>query len=649
MSSPITQPDPLRANLAQLARMDPELARRIEGTAPAALEWTPSRAGALSAVLTVNGRAVTLASKYDPPAEAKQLLAQVDPAKHGAVAVLGFGLGYHAALASEMLGSERSVVIVFEPDLAVLRAVLERVDHTAWLGRPNLVLIAGSIDRAGLLQRLEHFGSIMAQGTMLVAHPPTRQLHADAIKQFGELVTDVLAYVRTNVATALVNSARTFRNQVNNIAYYAAGANTNELHRAAVGVPAVCVGAGPSLAKNLHLLMDAAVREKVIVIAAQTTLKPLLQRGIRPDFVTALDYHEISRRFYEGLPRLDGERPVTLVAEAKANRAIIDNYPGPIRVTASGFCDRLLGPLAQPIKVITPGATVAHLSFYLAQHLGCDPIILIGQDLGFSDGLYYCPGTAIHEVWQPELNQFNSVEMMEWQRIVRHRGFLQRMDDVHGQPIFTDEQMVTYLRQFERDFADAPQTVIDATEGGVPKEHTQRMTLADALARYAQTPAPTLPVPEMRFDLPRVELVIELLRNRLFEVNEIRRLSRQTIPLLRQMKEHQRDYHKAKRIFRDIERCRKDVDKYHSTFALVNELNTIGAFRRARADRAIAHSGTESFARQAAQIDRDIDNLDWLLQACDEATATLKEGLERTQELARQWTARQAGPAVGAA
>ena len=30
-------------------------------------------------------------------------------------------------------------------------------------------------------------------------------------------------------------------------------------------------------------------------------LKPLLERGIRPHFVTALDYHEISERFYEGL------------------------------------------------------------------------------------------------------------------------------------------------------------------------------------------------------------------------------------------------------------------------------------------------------------------------------------------------------------
>ena len=52
----------------------------------------------------------------------------------------------------------------------------------------------------------------------------------------------------------------------------------------------VSVGAGPSLARNIHLLADPAVRRNVVVISAQTTLKPLLDRGIQPDFVTALEW-----------------------------------------------------------------------------------------------------------------------------------------------------------------------------------------------------------------------------------------------------------------------------------------------------------------------------------------------------------------------
>ena len=54
------------------------------------------------------------------------------------------------------------------------------------------------------------------------------------------------------------------------------------------------------------------------------------------------------------------------------------------------------------------------------------------MDLGFSDGLYYFPGTAIHDVWAPELGPFNTLEMMEWRRIVRHRNHLKKLDDIRG-------------------------------------------------------------------------------------------------------------------------------------------------------------------------------------------------------------------------
>jgi len=60
------------------------------------------------------------------------------------------------------------------------------------------------------------------------------------------------------------------------------------------------------------------------------------------------------------------------------------------------------------------GATVAHLAYYLGRYLGCDPVVLVGQDLGFTDGQYYAAGAAIHDVWAPELNEFNTLETMEW-------------------------------------------------------------------------------------------------------------------------------------------------------------------------------------------------------------------------------------------
>ena len=620
--------DILCANLGRLRRTEPELAARVEQTTAAPLQWSEARSGALTATVAHNGRRLALASRYDPAAEAEQLISSIDHGKHAGIVVLGMGLGYHVARIAEALDHTR-IMVVYEPDLHLLRAVLERVDHTAWLGEHNIVFADGQMDRAALTGRMEKFGAIVTQGTILVTHPPSRQLHGEALADFGQTVTEVMAFCRTTVATTLVNMARTVRNLALNLPYYAAGADTNDLYRAAPGFPAVCVGAGPSLVRNVGLLTDPAVRRNVLLISAQTTLKPLLERGVRPDFVTALDYHEISARFYEQLPPLPD---VTLVAEAKAHPSVLDGFPGPIRVTQSKFLDKTLAALARPIVPIRAGATVAHLSFYLAQHLGCDPIILIGQDLAFSDGLYYCPGTAIHDVWAPELGQFNTLEMMEWQRIVRHRGALERVEDIHGRSVFADEQMVTYLKQFERDFLRAPQTIIDATEGGVAKQHTRRMSLAQALTEYATRCAPPMPMPAGMFDRRRLDQVAGLLRRRLDDVAELRQLAGRTIELLRKLLRHQRDRKRSGDLHDQIQRHKRRVDELNETFAVINDLNTVGAFKRARADRAIEHTDGSPFEQQKLQIERDLDNLDWLIQTCDEARGIFQDALARVQQ-----------------
>ncbi|MEZ6193211.1 MAG: 6-hydroxymethylpterin diphosphokinase MptE-like protein [Phycisphaerales bacterium] len=625
--------DILKQNLSLLRRQDPELAERIEQTEPVALDWVESKAGPLTASLMHNDRPLWLASRYDPVKEAAKLVEGIEHDKSACVVVLGMGLGYHVAELAKDMGL-RGVLIVFEPDIGVWRAVMEKIDHRAWLCRGELILADGETDRAALLKRTEKHAGTVTQGTHLLTHPPTRQRNEQAIRDFGKTVAEVLAFCRTNVATALVNAARTCRNLASNIDHYAAGAGTDDLFNAAKGYPAVCVAAGPSLVKNVDLLRDRDTRSKVVVIAAQTALKPLLARGIRPDFVTALDYSHISSRFYEDLPPLPD---VTLVAEAKAHRAILEAFPGPIRVPHSQFNDLLLDTMAVPRIPLKSGATVAHLSFYLAQHLGCDPIMFIGQDLGFSDGLYYAPGTAVHKVWSSEINPFNTIEMMEWRRVVRMKAHLRRAEDVHGRPIFTDEQMATYLKQFERDFAVAKQTILDTTEGGMPKQHAQQMTLAEALKQYATRPVPKLPIPGTTLDRERLGELREVLRKRVRQVNDLRSTTQKTIPILRQMQEYLRDKARVDKLFARLNKLQKHVEEeLASTFTLVNALNTVGSFKRAKADRAIAHISRDQVDRQTHQLERDIVNLDWVTQACDEALNILDEAQQRVSETYKQ-------------
>ena len=100
------------------------------------------------------------------------------------------------------------------------------------------------------------------------------------------------------------------------------------------------VSAGPSLRKNKHLLPK--ITGKACIIAVQTTLQPLLEMGVEPQFVTSLDYHDICTRFFERLP--DNLR-TELVAEPKATNAIFDLHPGPLSLLGNDFAETLLAEM----------------------------------------------------------------------------------------------------------------------------------------------------------------------------------------------------------------------------------------------------------------------------------------------------------------
>ena len=133
----------------------------------------------------------------------------------------------------------------------------------------------------------------------------------------------------------------------------------------------------------------------------------------------------------------------------------------------------------------------------------------------------------------------------------------------------------------------------------------------------------------------------ELLKRRRDEVAELNRLSRKTLPLLKKMKRHQRDDKRMRKLFDQLEPIQRRVAELSEVFTLVNTLNTTGAFRRARSDRAInqANQGKlDEFERQRRRLDRDIENVDWLAQACDETLEIFRDTLDRVEDFANRAT-----------
>ncbi|MGC4033419.1 MAG: DUF115 domain-containing protein [Tepidisphaeraceae bacterium] len=618
--------DPFAENLAALWAVEPAIARLVEAADDLAL--VPTRSGHLTAAVRSNDDApVYLQSRYDPPAEAAKQIAAVD-AEILEVFLLGLGLGYSAQAILEKAGA--ATVWAFEVRPEVIRAALRAIDFSEHLLGRRLRLVA-TLDKPTLFDAWTGHLASASAGQCRVEQPASVRLDPVFYKKAGELLDEFQSFGRTTINTLLRNGRRTCENLAHNIPWYVAAESIGRLKNLMAGKPAVIVSAGPSLRKNKHLLKEAG--ERAVIVAVQTTFQQLIDLGVEPDFVTSLDYHDICTQFFRNVPK---HVRTELVAEPKATPKIFDLHPGPLSLLGNDFIDRILAEMKLDRPRLPGGATVAHLAFYLAQHLGCDPIIFVGQDLGFSDGLAYAPGTSYDDLWRPELGRFNSVEMMQWQRIVRDRPILRRVPDFHGKPTYTEERLFSYLQQFERDFASSRAKVIDATEGGVAKAGAVPMTLADALAEFCGEKIEK-PKPQCNGrDWSKLAEAEACLLRRREEAERVEAISRETLPLLDQMSAAIHNAAECSRLAVEVDELRKRMNELSATYELITQLSQQSELDRFTADKRIEAAGIDASEKQRRQLRRDKANVAHVAQSAADFQALMNECIELVREQAAQ-------------
>ena len=616
---------PYLKNMAALWTIDPALAAAIESTeGVASYPIEKSRCGLPTvAVPTPDGRTLYLHSRYDPLAEAKKQTDDLDAAENVAFYIFGFGLGYHVEAIFERV-SEESLLVIFEPDMVLIRTAMESRDLSRLIKSKQLMFFTRP-DKADLITRLTPQSALISVGVGRLIHPASQQIAKAFHEQMRLWIEEFESFSRTSLNTLVQNSRRTAENVARNVGWYAASPNASRLLNRHKGQPAIIVSAGPSLRKNKHLLKD--LQGRAVIIAVQTTLKPLLDMGIEPNFVTSLDYHEICTRFFENLP---ATLKTELIAEPKANSAILSMYPGPVSVLGNSFAEGLLREMRLGKTELRSGATVAHLAFYLAEHMGCDPIILIGQDLGFSDGLCYTPGTSYEDVWRPEISRFCSMEMKQWEQIVRERFILRKVPDQQGRPMYTEERLFTYLQQFERDFLRTQTKVIDATEGGAAKRGTLVMKLSEAAGAFCNTPISSFASDDHPgMDWNWIGASVSSLLKRRDEAAEIERISRLTLPLLEEIRDYLSDQRRVNRAIGAIDALRAQMNDLGQTYDLVTALCQPTEMKRFTADRRIAAGKMDAYAKQRLQVKRDIENVRGVMQAAGEFQKLMDEAIGR--------------------
>ncbi|MCH8252014.1 MAG: motility associated factor glycosyltransferase family protein [Planctomycetes bacterium] len=618
-------------NMRALWRVDPDLAMRVDAVEDdERLPIEPTRSGAMTLRMKApGGQSLYLHSRHDPDAEAKKLASAVSIDEGFCFVVMGLGLGFHVRALFDRLRGD-AFIICTEPSIGLIATALTCVDLSESIRSGRLVILTDG-DKSRLHARLQRHNAVMMLGAQFVRHAPSMRIAEDAHHAIGRAITEYVTYMRMSLMTLVGNSKITCKNIAMNLVNYVSTPPIDLLKERFLANPCVVVSAGPSLARNIDLLRE--LKGRAVLCAVQTALKPLMQHGIEPDFVTSLDFHEISKRFFEDAGDLRG---VHLVAEPKATWHVLDEYQGPVSVLGSGFARLLIGDELGERASLKAGATVAHLAFYLAVYMGCDPIIFVGQDLAFTGHVFYVPGVEIHKSWRSEINRFNTMEMKEWERIVRNRPILRRCEDVFGRTIYTDELLFTYLEQFEKDISEVPANVIDATEGGARIRGTTVMPLRDAIDRYCGEPI----APERfaylqgmkRRDPSRMSAAAAELSKRLGEIEEMSALCEEMLTLLEELAELTHDPKRFNQRLHRIDELRTGVQQMNRAYGIINHHSQLAEFRRFSADRRLDAADVDEPDRARRQIARDVEFVRGIRDGAREMTDLLKDARVRLEE-----------------
>jgi len=413
------------------------------------------------------------------------LFEQFGKESEAVVILYGLGLG-NTARSLRRAGVK--VPLVYEPDPAIVRHFMERAPSDL----RDLPIVT-------TLRELETvWARLVGDRDQVHISDSTgyEKAFSDERKALTNMVSELLERNLVNEQTLRVRGRVWIEDIIENAKYIPNVPSAHHLQGAYEGVPAFIVGAGPSLSQNIEQLKEAS--EKGIVFAVNSSGKALDQAGVKPQVFSCLESIDISHLIRDLSFIDDAVRLFSLTAHPKH----FETGNGPL-MTLYEQLPHIAGPFEAFFG--RPGipvcGSVSTACFSLAYRMGCSPIVMVGQDLAYTEGRCYADGTVYED---------SKVELAEDGKTLRH-DWCDTMIDTHkaadndllggqktqqipawgGRGLVSTSATFNHVRAwFERIAALLHRTggpeLINATEGGARLLNFEEHTLKDVLARFEE-------------------------------------------------------------------------------------------------------------------------------------------------------------------
>jgi hypothetical protein len=442
-----------------------EIQHTQEGADRLNVQVVPSKTPYPALSVTLEGRTLSIHSKYDPVNEAERLIAQfenVETYQH--IFFYGVGLGYH--IEAFLRKYPGKTFTIFEPEPAIFALYMDRfsLGRLTELGMTGVVL---DTDPNQTAQYLAEFIKTLNHKVLLVTLPSYSQVFASKCQFFYQLLQRLLAaknlYIQANrlyqdkwVVNALINFKEVL--QTENILCYP------DVFK---GRPAIIVGAGPSLNEELENLRYIKENGLACLFSAGSGIGPMLNVGIHPDFACSYDPNNVGKVVYQKM-MADGITDIPLLFGSCVGPEVLQEYPGPklhfITKQDPIAPFYLQTATGAELPRTSDGLTITFVLMALLGQLGANPIILVGQNLSFRNQQMYAQGIGYY----PEKAQKRYMENIASVTV----------DSVDGGKVATTKEyqaMITDMEQLIRQFPETD--FINTTQGGAMIRGSQFIAL----------------------------------------------------------------------------------------------------------------------------------------------------------------------------
>ena len=437
------------------------------------LELIETKSKKYSAKVFKNGKSIFLHSAYDPEKEANALINEIKNETEkdlDLVFIFGIGAGY-------LINAFKKLninIAVIEPSIKFFNLLIDNFKLYKIL-EDNITFFIGGDD----IEDIEKFISLTN----------TKKVKFFITRSYATLFNEEALFYQSKVLSIVdkkiinINTISRFDklwayNIASNVAKISTHYGVNKFFDKYKNIPAIIVSAGPSLEKNIRKLKE--IKNKTLIIAVDTAMKPLFSHNISPHFVITIDPQKKNSKYFRNV----NFKESVLIAESSVDKEAIDSFNGAIYFINSIF------PLAKYFMEelgdrgdITTGGSVSTAAYDFAIRIGANPIIMVGLDLSFPNYQTHIKGSYHEENFFTEIYKLDSYDSRIYKVLIA--GNLREEKNIYNEKVWTDSRFDMYKNWYEEQCEKNNKIKFyNATEGGIIINGMENIKLEELIKKF---------------------------------------------------------------------------------------------------------------------------------------------------------------------